>query len=59
MQTVTESYSALGLLVDINRDRLLAVLFILAAMAVVATIGVEYSPAGFVDTPASMGGTVL
>lgn len=43
MQQVQEGYKGLGLLIDVNNDRLLTVLAIAVAMAVVGLIGVEYA----------------
>lgn len=37
----------LGLLVDINSDRLLSILIILAALAAVGAVGVEYAQSMF------------
>lgn len=42
MQNVIDGYRGLGLLVEINSDRVLSVLIIVAAMAAVGMVGVEY-----------------
>ncbi len=42
MQTVVEGTKGLGLLLDINSDRVLSILIILAALAAVGLVGVEY-----------------
>ncbi len=47
MQQLSATYKGgtrgLGLLVDVNNDRLLSILIILAAMAAVGWVGVEYA----------------
>jgi len=42
MQNVVQGTRGLGLLLDVNSDRLLSVLIILAALAAVGLVGVEY-----------------
>ena len=49
MQNIVKSGKGLGLLFDLNSDRLLSVVIIAAAMAAVALVGVEYANSDFVD----------
>jgi len=42
MQQVARGYKGLGLLVDLNSDRMLSILIIAAALAAVGWVGVEY-----------------
>ncbi len=43
MQQVATGYKGLGLLIDVNNDRLLSILIIAVAMAAVGWVGVEYA----------------
>ncbi len=43
MQQVAQGYRGLGLLIDVNNDRLLSILIIAAALAAVGWFGVEYA----------------
>lgn len=43
MQTLTGGYRGLGLLIDVNNDRMLSVLIVAAALAAVGWVGVEYA----------------
>lgn len=55
MQQVATGYKGLGLLLDINNDRLLSILIIGVAMAAVGLVGVEYANFGIVhDTAQSL-----
>ena len=60
MQQVATGYKGLGLLLDVNSDRLLSLLIIAAAMAVVGLVGVEYVGSSIVqDVPMIAGGALL
>ncbi|MFQ5437865.1 MAG: hypothetical protein ACE5DK_03435 [Paracoccaceae bacterium] len=49
MQHVTTGYRGLGLLLEINSDRILLVLFILAALAAVGIVELETAGSSFVQ----------
>jgi len=50
MQNMMTGYKGLGLLFEVNNDRLLSVLFIIAALAAVGWVGVEYANSTFVES---------
>ncbi len=55
MQHVSTGYKGLGLLLDVNNDRLLSILIIAVAMAAVGLVGVEYASRVIVeDAPAAL-----
>lgn len=43
MQYVADGYKSIGLLVDVNNDRLISALIIGVALAAVGWVGVEYA----------------
>jgi len=51
MQQMADGYRGLGLLLDVNSDRLISVLIILAALAAVGLVGVEYFGSVIVQAP--------
>ena len=51
MQSVVKGYRGIGLLFEVNNDRILYILIILAAMAAVGLIGVEYAGSVIVERP--------
>ncbi len=59
MQQITSSYQSLGLLFDINNDRLLSALIIGAAMAAVGWVGVEYASSFMVQEQTVISPTLL
>jgi hypothetical protein len=52
MQTITGGYRGLGLLIDVNNDRMLSVLIVAAALAAVGWVGVEYAHSLIVEDAA-------
>jgi len=58
MQQMADGYRGLGvglgLLLDVNSDRLISVLIILAALAAVGLVGVEYFASVIVQAPAAV-----
>lgn len=54
MQYVAESYKGLGLLFDVNNDRMISILMIIVALAVVGWVGVEYANSVIVQDQAPM-----
>ncbi|MCA8870091.1 MAG: hypothetical protein KDA67_15660 [Rhodobacteraceae bacterium] len=59
MQHVVKGYKGLGLLFDINNDRLLSIVIIAAAMAAVALVGVEYVNPSLADATPLVGSKTL
>lgn len=59
MQTVANGYRGLGLLFDVNNDRMIAVLIVTAALAAVGWVGVEYAQSLMVDNSPAAGATYL
>lgn len=59
MKHVASGYQGLGLLFDINNDRMLSILIIAAAMAAVGWVGVEYTHSVIVQDYAVSGPTYL
>jgi len=59
MEQVVQGYRGLGLLFDVNNDRLLTILAIGAAMAAVGMVGVEYANAFFVLDSTGTATTIL
>ncbi len=60
MEQAATGYKGLWLLLDVNNDRLLALLIIAIALAAVGLVGVEYVSSVIVnDAPVVLGGTVL
>jgi hypothetical protein len=51
MRQLATGYKGIGLLVDVNSDRLLSILIIVAAMAAVGLVGVEYASSSIVQGP--------
>jgi len=51
MQSVVKGYRGIGLLFEVNNDRIYYILIILAAMAAVGWIGVEYAGSVIVERP--------
>jgi len=49
MRQLATGYKGIGLLVDVNSDRLISILIILAAMAAVGLVGVEYASSSIVQ----------
>lgn len=59
MQHVVNGYKGLGLLFDINNDRLLSIAIIIAAMTAVALVGVEYVNPSLADATPLYGSKTL
>jgi hypothetical protein len=59
MQQVVEGYRGLGLLIDVNNDRLLSIVVIAAAMAAVGWVGVEYAFSFMVQDVVTQGAAYL
>jgi len=59
MQQVATGYKGLGVLIDVNNDRLLSVLAIVAALAAVGWVGVEYANSIIVDSAPIAASVVL
>ncbi len=49
MRQLATGYKGIGLLVDVNSDRLLSIFIIIAAMAAVGLVGVEYASSSIVQ----------
>ena len=59
MQQVATGYKGLGLLFEVNNDRLLSILIIAAALAAVGWFGVEYASSVIVQDSVAPVSTVL
>lgn len=59
MQHMATGYKSFGLLVDVNSDRLLSILIILAALAAVAWVGVEYAQSPIVERGVTVTGAMM
>jgi len=59
MEHVEQGYRELGLLVDVNSDRMLSVLIIAVAMAAVGLVGVEYASSSIVQDSTAVVSTFL
>jgi hypothetical protein len=59
MQNMMTGYKGLGLLFEVNNDRLLSVLIIAAALAAVGWVGVEYANSTFVESQPAVSATFL
>ena len=59
MQHVATGYRSLGLLFDVNNDRMLSILIIVAALAAVGWVGVEYAHSVIVEDSVSTGASFL
>ena len=59
MQHVAQGYKGLGLLFEVNNDRLLSILIIVAALAAVGWVGVEYAHSVIVQDTVTTGATFL
>jgi hypothetical protein len=59
MQNVATGYKGLGLLFDVNNDRILSITIIALAMAAVGWVGVEYANSVVVQDVMSTGASFL
>ncbi len=59
MQQVATGYKGLGLLFDVNKDRLLSFLIIVAALAAMGWVGVEYRQSVIVEATVATSATFL
>jgi hypothetical protein len=59
MQNVIEGYKGIGLLFEVNNDRILSVLIILVALAAVGWVGVEYANSVIVEQTVQTSGSII
>ncbi|MFT4715496.1 MAG: hypothetical protein ACI8YI_001523 [Paracoccaceae bacterium] len=59
MQQLTSGYKGLGLLFDVNNDRLLSIVIIAVALAAVGWVGVEYANSVIVHSAPASSATFL